>query len=169
MQQHVELRHTDPVVTHLRIEMNAHLGSAVILRTQIVESAKRLGSEPDRWAPLNEVGREQVEEIEIVRSDHLLPDPRKHHRVVEERVGADASAGKPDNLHSRTDIEFRHQVAPEERSVQRDVNDVLPTAQAFEQVNLRAPVVTELRSDYAEVHVNKSALSDCVMTSQLPP
>ena len=97
--------------------MNTHLGSPVILRTQIEKGAERLGGEPNRRAPLNKVGREQVEEVEIVRPDHLLPDPRKHHRVVEERVGSGPPAWKPDNLHSGSDLEFGHQAAPEERRV----------------------------------------------------
>ena len=124
----------------------------VRLSTQVVEGAKRLGGEPNGGAPLNEVRREQIEEIEIVRPDHLLPDPGQHHRVVEERVGAGASARKPDDLDPRSDLEFGQQVAPVERRVQRDVHHVLPAAQAFEQVDLRAPVVAELRCDDAEVH-----------------
>src|SRR5208337_3602990 len=64
------------------------------------------GGEPDGGAALNEVGREQVEKIEIVGADLLLPDPRKHHGVVEERVAADASARKPDHLDPRPDAEL---------------------------------------------------------------
>src|SRR5713226_1848744 len=107
--------------------MKVDLVAPVMLATQVVEGAKRFGGEPNGRTPLNEVGREQVEEIEIVWSDHLLPDSRKHHGVIEERVGAGASARKPDDLDPRSDVEFGQQVAPVKRRVECDLHHVLPT------------------------------------------
>ena len=124
--------------------MNADLLGSVMLTAQIVQDAQRLGGEPYGRTALNEVRREQIQEVEIVRPDHLLPNSRKHHGIVEERIGTGAPAGKLDHFDIRSDLEFVHQLAPEERRVERDVQ-LLPATGAC----IRADKLPSPRNDGA--------------------
>jgi hypothetical protein len=117
---HLEVGEANAVVLGLRIEVHFDLiVTSPCVLPEVVDHPARLCGEPDRRASLNHLGGEEVEKIEVVLLDVLLPDAGHDDDLMEEAEALVVGLGvrEFDDLHFPTYPELSEKRSTEGRCV----------------------------------------------------